>query len=124
MQKSVLTIAISLGKTCKNEIQTDYKWLTTNQQLKLLIRDLRTVGGSLYHHRPDLDHKSTNAIYLKFINVINVRGSLDNHIGQNVITWGIFTDGKDMAYQNQSSAYVPAVHQLFYLVGARCAMRI
>ena len=29
---------------------------------------------------------------------------------------GVLTDGKDMAYPNQSSAYAPAVHQLF------CAM--
>ena len=52
---------------------------------------------------------------------INAQDSSDNLIGQNVITWGVLMDGKDMAYQNQSSAYVcqlftscsPAVHQLF-----------
>ena len=43
---------------------------------------------------------------------INAQDSLCNLIGQNVITWGVLTDGKDMAYQNQSSAYVPVVRQL------------
>ena len=51
---------------------------------------------------------------------INAQDSLDNPIGQNEITWGVLTDCKDMAYQNQnqSSAYVPAIHQLFYLASA------
>ena len=48
---------------------------------------------------------------------INAQDSLDNPIGQNEITWGVLTDCKDMDYQNQnqSSAYVLAIHQLFYL---------
>ena len=46
-------------------------------------------------------------------NYKNARDSLDNLIGQNVNTWGVLTDGMDIAYQNQSSAYVPAVRQLF-----------
>ena len=48
---------------------------------------------------------------------INAQDSLDNLIWQNVITWGVLMDGKDMTYNNQNSAYVPAVRQLF------CAMR-
>ena len=31
---------------------------------------------------------------------INAQDSLDNLIGRNVITWGVLTDGKDIAYQN------------------------
>ena len=33
---------------------------------------------------------------------------------------GVLTDGKDMADQNQSSVYVPAVQQLFYLADVIC----
>ena len=39
------------------------------------------------------------------ITFINAQDCLDNLIGQNVITWGCI----NMAYQNQSSAYVSAV---------------
>ena len=44
---------------------------------------------------------------------INAEDSLDNLIRQNVITLGVLTDGKDMADQNQSSAYVPTDRQLW-----------
>ena len=41
------------------------------------------------------------------------RDSLANLIGQSVITWGCINGWYRLAYQNQSSVYVPGVHQLF-----------
>ena len=51
---------------------------------------------------------------------MNAQDSLDNPIGQNVITPGVFTDGKKtwLNYHNQNSAYVPAVRQLFCAFGS------
>ena len=46
-------------------------------------------------------------------NSFNAQDSLDLLIGQNVITWGCIKGWYRLAnYQNQNSAYVPAVHQL------------
>ena len=54
-----------------------------------------------------------------FINTQN------NLIGQNVIMWGVLTDGKDMAYQNQSSEHVPAVHQLLcVMLSCTCTLKV
>ena len=62
----------------------------------------------------------TNGRFFNQIDIIfiNAQDSLANLTGQNVITWGCITDGKDTAHKNQSSTYT-CVYQLF----ASCIVR-
>ena len=46
-------------------------------------------------------------------NYVSLINAQDNMSGQNVITWGVFTDGEGMTYQNQSRACATAVRQVF-----------
>ena len=63
---------------------------------------LRGGGGIL---QPGLIFSSISRVFLsKNLTFIDAQGSLDNLIVQNVITWGC-----RLAYQNQNSAYMPAV---------------
>ena len=45
----------------------------------------------------------------KYGSFINTQDSLDDLIGQNIITWVYLTDDKDMPYQNHSGVYMSDV---------------
>ena len=63
---------------------------------------------------------------IAWLTFINAHNSLDNLIGQNVITWGCINGWYRLAYQNQSSVFVPAVLIMWRAVktGITCLIHV